>query len=77
MKTQKDIQLPKDAEAKRCVLIVIENHIGIVQKIISKEGYEYACTWPYKKAKTYTHMDGSICCVKCNLTESEGCKHLR
>lgn len=23
----------------------------------------------------YQHMDGSLCCCKCNKTISEGCKH--
>jgi len=74
----KKIQLPKDGEAKRCVLIVIENHIGVILKIVTERKYEYAVVAPYhtkRKVKTYTHLDGSVCCSKCNLTKDEGCKH--
>lgn len=71
----KEIQLPRDKEARRCVLIVIEEHIGLILKIKVKNLYEYAVVSPYRKARTYTHMDGSVCCTKCHLTASEGCKH--
>lgn len=49
----KQIQLPKgNAEARRCVLIVIENHVGLITGIVTKaNGYEYAIVEPYRPAK--------------------------
>lgn len=50
MKTKSiEIQLPKDYECRRCVLIVIENHIGIIEKTIKKGGIEYALVKKYKE----------------------------
>lgn len=45
----KKIQLPEDKEARRCVIIVIEEHIGVPMKIVKEEGYEYLIVKPYKK----------------------------
>ncbi len=45
----KKIQLPEEKEARRCVLIVIENHIGIIMKITRRGSYDYAEVEPYKK----------------------------
>lgn len=45
----KKIQLPKDQEARRCVLIVIEEHIGVPLQIITEKGFEYVTVSPYKQ----------------------------
>jgi hypothetical protein len=44
------IQLPKDPEAKRCVLIVIENNIGVIRPLETEGGFEYAPVEPYRDA---------------------------
>lgn len=82
MKEQKKIerlkiQIPLNPEARRCVEIVIENHIGILEKIIVEKGVSYVLVIPYKpkKIKSYIHLDGSVVCTKCELTKKEGCNH--
>lgn len=48
-KGHKKIQLPEDKEARRCVLIVIENHIGVIIRLFHEGKLEYVEVIPYKK----------------------------
>ncbi len=43
------IQLPKDEQQKRAVLIVIEDHIGLILPLEKKDGFEYARVVRYKR----------------------------
>ena len=52
---EKRKQLPKDPEAKRCVLIVIEDELGVILRIEKEEDNEYAVWTPYKT--TFTNED--------------------
>lgn len=56
--------------------------MNTVNSFIDEEGYnsfmdcvEDLYNLKTRKAGTYTHLDGSVCCKKCNLTVSEGCIH--
>lgn len=44
-----EIQLPVDKEAKRCVLIILEDHVGVIEKIFQKGKFEYARIIKYKQ----------------------------
>lgn len=41
------IQLPKEEESRRCVLIVIENHIGVIIRVV--DNYAYVLRYLEKK----------------------------
>ncbi len=61
------VALPKNNEARRCVLIVIEEHIGVIVKVMDT----YALVRPYQMAEC------NCCChhVHCECMREEGCKH--
>ncbi len=49
VKKEIEIQLPQNREARRCVLIVVEDFIGIIVRIEINKGLEYAIVLPHKK----------------------------